>query len=586
MKYILEPLEEPSKVGSWVHLQLCDEDLQMFPRVPIISCDFEEACFVVLTRGTNGLKPCIICLVPKTEQYNLEIHYELRTSKQTREILGDAAGLLTKGAQNKFLSGFGLRDIQNTFWNVTDCDLFRSLSFDRLHAHDDGLFGKHLRGELVARVEALGSQFIGQADDQIKLFPRWKDFYHFESGFMGVYFTDGGKYEDLAKHIIFVTQNILTETHDKHGYHLLKSFNLHTEKTMQAIRDELVKFSELIKEYEQLTMSVKPKAKSWNFPKIHSHQHLVDDIMAKGVTQNYNTKPNEKMHRPLKDAYQLRTNFKEVAEQILRVDSWCNSASFIRQQIDLQEELLHQATSEDGDDDDDNELTADRSGKATLHGHRGKGGGTFKIRELPVLRADDAAYRNFKDRLSNFMIGQFAKHPEIIPLVSGQKVLFKAFKGHDEIQLYGLLKVNYENTVDWNMCTDYLRCSPDFYNHPRYDCVIVEGSEGPFFAQIIMLFSCVVSGKSFPLALVHSFDEPVGASNAKLDKDLGFYRVRARKRTQSMFISIYVIICGALLVKDYRFNSPDGMKEYLVVDSVDSDSFLRMKSLKYVGCRN
>ena len=67
---------------------------------------------MVLTRGTNGLKPCVVCLVPKTEQYYLEIHYELRTSKQTQELLGDAAGLLTKGAQNKFLSGFGLRDIQ------------------------------------------------------------------------------------------------------------------------------------------------------------------------------------------------------------------------------------------------------------------------------------------------------------------------------------------------------------------------------------------------------------------------------------------------------------------------------------------
>lgn len=135
------------------------------------------------------------------------------------------------------------------------------------------------------------------------------------------------------------------------------------------------------------------------------------------------------------------------------------------------------------------------------------------------------------------------------------------------------------------MCTDYLRCSPDFYNHPRYDCVIVEGSEGPFFAQIIMLFSCVVGGKLFPLALVHPFDEPVATSNAKLDKDLGFYRVRARKRMQSTFISIYAIIRGTLLVEDYGFKSTDGMKEYLVVDSVDSDLFLRMKSLQYVGRR-
>ncbi|KAK0207746.1 hypothetical protein IW262DRAFT_1469085 [Armillaria fumosa] len=434
-------------------------------------------------------------------------------------------------------------------------------------------------------------QFIGQADDQIKLFPCWKDLYHFESGFMGVNYTDGGKYKDLAKHIIFVTHNILMETCDEHGYLLLKcmqsyveinayaAFNLHTETTLQAIRDELIRFSDLIKEYEQLTMSVNPKAKLWNFPKIHSHKHLVDDIMAKSVTQNYNTKPNEKMHGPLKDAYQLHTNFKEVAEQILWVDSWCNATSFIHQQIDLQEELLHQATSEDDD------IMASIFGKAMLHSHRGKCGGTFKIHELPILRAGDAAYGNFKDRLLEFMVGQFKKHPEIVPLVSREKMSFKAFKDHDEILLYGLLKINYENTVDWNMYTDYLQCSPDFYNHPRYDCLIVEGLEGPFFAQTIMLFSCIVSGKSFPLALVHPFDKPVSASNEKLDKDLGFYRVWARKRMKSTFISIYNIIRGALLVEDYSFKSADGMKEYLVIDSVDSDLFLRMKSLKYVGRR-
>ncbi|KAK0475755.1 hypothetical protein IW261DRAFT_1422042 [Armillaria novae-zelandiae] len=508
MKYILEPLEEPSKV-------------------PIISCVFEEAiwrrqltkhdsCYVVLTRGTNGLKPCVICLVPKMEQYNLHINYELRTSVQTREILGDTAGLPTKGAQNKFLSGFGLRNIQNAFWNVTDCDPFRSLSWDRLHAHNDGLFGKHLRGEIVARVAALGMQFTGQADDQIKLFPCWKDFYHFDSGFMGVNFTDGMKYEDLAKHILFVTQNILTETCDKHGYHLLKcmrsylelntyaAFNLHTETTMQAIQDELIKFSELIKEYEQLTMSVKPKAKSWNFPKIHSHKHLVDDIMAKGVTRNYNTKPNKKMHiscGPI--SRKLRNRF----------------CVWIR-----------------------------------------GGGGTYKMKELPISRAHDAAYGKFKDRLSAFMVGQFAKHPKIVPLVSGEKISFKAFKDNDE-------------------------CSLDFYNHPRYDCVIVEGLEGHFFAETIMLFSCTIGGESFPLALVHPFNEPVGASNAKLDKDLGFYRVWARQRKNSTFVSIYNIIRGALLVEDYGFKSADGMKEYLVVDCVDDDLFLRMKSLKYIGRR-
>ena len=46
--------------------------------------------------------------------------------------------------------------------------------------------------------------------------------------------------------------------------------------------------------------------------------HLFDDIKAKGVTRNFNTKPNEKMHGPLKESYQLRTNFKNVVDQVSR----------------------------------------------------------------------------------------------------------------------------------------------------------------------------------------------------------------------------------------------------------------------------
>lgn len=140
--------------------------------------------------------------------------------------------------------------------------------------------------------------------------------------------------------------------------------------------------------------------------------------------------------------------------------------------------------------------------------------------------------------------------------------------------------------VDWTTSTDYLRCSQNFYNHSRYDFLLVDSTERPFFAQLIMIFTCVIAGKSFPLALVHPFDQPVDATNEKLDKDLGFYRVRARKRSESTFVSVYMIIRGALLVEDFGVKATDGFKEYLVVDSVDSDLFLRMKSLEYAGRRD
>jgi hypothetical protein len=56
--------------------------------------------------------------------------------------------------------------------------------------------------------------------------------------------------------------------------------------------------------------------KNWEFIKMHLQTHLFDDIEAKGATQNYNTKPNEKLHGLLRKSYQRQTNFKNVADQV------------------------------------------------------------------------------------------------------------------------------------------------------------------------------------------------------------------------------------------------------------------------------
>ena len=56
--------------------------------------------------------------------------------------------------------------------------------------------------------------------------------------------------------------------------------------------------------------------KDWNFAKIHTHKDLFEDIIEKGATRNYNTKPSEKLHGPIKYAYLLRTNKKNVAAQV------------------------------------------------------------------------------------------------------------------------------------------------------------------------------------------------------------------------------------------------------------------------------
>lgn len=50
---------------------------------------------------------------------------------------------------------------------------------------------------------------------------------------------------------------------------------------------------------------------------MHLAQHLSNDIVEKGATRNYSTKPFEKMHGPLKESYLRRTNFKNVGSQVI-----------------------------------------------------------------------------------------------------------------------------------------------------------------------------------------------------------------------------------------------------------------------------
>lgn len=50
---------------------------------------------------------------------------------------------------------------------------------------------------------------------------------------------------------------------------------------------------------------------------MHTHTHVFDDIIRKGATRTYNTKPNEKAHVPLKAFYQLMSNFKDFANQVI-----------------------------------------------------------------------------------------------------------------------------------------------------------------------------------------------------------------------------------------------------------------------------
>jgi hypothetical protein len=145
-----------------------------------------------------------------------------------------------------------------------------------------------------------------------------------------------------------------------------------------------------------------------------------------------------------------------------------------------------------------------------------------------------------------------------------------------QISEYRFLKANFESKVDFRLHTDYLRCSPSYHTHPRYDCIIFQTAPGEFTcARLIFVFTCEVEGKDYPVALVHPYDHHV-SHNALRDRHLGFYRYKAKPRAQSEFISTRSIIRGAVLAED-----PEHVGEALLVDIIDTDMFLRMQGDRF-----
>lgn len=87
---------------------------------------------------------------------------------------------------------------------------------------------------------------------------------------------------------------------------------------------------------------------------------------------------------------------------------------------------------------------------------------------------------------------------------------------------YRFLKVTFESKVTCRAETDYLRCSPNHYNQPRYDTVLVNMDSKPMFAQLRVLFNLSLKGTSYLIAFVQPFKHVTGRTAHK-DKELGFY---------------------------------------------------------------
>ncbi|KAI6000201.1 hypothetical protein F5J12DRAFT_784505 [Pisolithus orientalis] len=191
----------------------------------------------------------------------------------------------------KKLKSLRLCPVKNTFWSVEHSEPEQAASFEPLHSLHGGMGGKHIHGEL--RIVVM----------------------------IHITFSNGNKMRDLTSYLRLNT---------------LIGLDVHTEKTLGMIEDELLIFRDELKLYQSFVchlddMDVKD---NWNFLKAHLWKHVTHDIQSKGIVCNYSAWPNEKMHGLLKDAYQDHSNGKDIAGQAC---------------IDAENEHVNNATDNDED---------------------------------------------------------------------------------------------------------------------------------------------------------------------------------------------------------------------------------------------
>ncbi|KAI6010037.1 hypothetical protein BKA83DRAFT_4467647 [Pisolithus microcarpus] len=548
-KKLLETIEKESQTGCWVN---CWDGIVccFFLVVLILSANYEEQAVMALVRGVKSNFPCPICLIPHDDISKFPAQCELRTSDNVVKVLQEACSQETAEKGEQILIWQGLRDVDNAFLVVANTDVYHMLSWDRLHANFMGKFGNHLWLELLRILDKGGHQVMAKVEKNFSAMPHWHGLNHFDEALF--YLIYG--YKSLTQVVVFACHDTLLPV-EKEGYLLLHclrayiefdlytAFELHMTHTLAAGQEALATFNTLMQKFSEKTENTK---KNWNFPKNHMCAHTFDDVEAKGVTRNFSTKLNEKMHGPLKEKYQRHMNFKNVTDQILDIDHLELVSEFIHCRITdynmyiSNEEII-------GDDDTEQEdFFHVKLGSKTKH--------PLTLEAIKQRSITDKAFIRFWAKLNEFLNRYFTVVGKSLP--GGKPIQFPP---NAEIMEYKYIKVNFESVVDWCQYTDHLWCNPNFHGRSRYDCVLIKTQQQDIFGQLIFMFQCVVGEETFPLAL---------------DIHLNLWRVHEQPCESAKFFSLQLIICGALLCPDHT-----RIGNYLVIDTIDTDMFLHLQTM-------
>ncbi|KAG6908211.1 hypothetical protein DXG01_005683 [Tephrocybe rancida] len=267
---------------------------------------------------------------------------------------------------------------------------------------------------------------------------------------------------------------------------------VHTAETIKLGYAAVKKYSALIEVYTGHVNDGGDESENFDFWKQHAHSHVYESIQEKGALRYYTTRTFEGKHRPLKKWYQHRTNFKNVGPQIVQNELWALAANNIRNQIEASEAAKQQEA------------------KAEIEG------------SVESLIACDEADSQNSESFGKVHLGTPQK-----------RKTFSATRNW-------FLKVPFQSLADWKEHINYLRCSPQFFGTPRYDCIIVDNEEeGCYFVRLVFLFTYTL-GESGRITIQG------GEDRTKKHADLRLLSLQPEPREKSIVISARSIIRAAL----------------------------------------
>ncbi|KAJ7715086.1 hypothetical protein DFH07DRAFT_1015398 [Mycena maculata] len=197
----VETLQEQAFGGKCV---TCGDAVRrvLYPRIPILSLDGEEACTCAATRSSLADFPCPRCLVRQDQLHDFSsrtLEFPLRTTATMKAVYEQARGERFKGDAEELLQGHGLHSTENAFWSLEGSDPYDAISYDTLHADDTGKWGKHLWPLLQDVLSRSGLK--GMITANMAKVPRWPGLKHFEN-VTTKDINDGQSWLDIEKCIL------------------------------------------------------------------------------------------------------------------------------------------------------------------------------------------------------------------------------------------------------------------------------------------------------------------------------------------------------------------------------------------------